>query len=1458
MPDRPLTFPVTLAAILGLLPAGMAAADLTWDGGNGDGDFSSPANWGGTNPDADGDGALDDPDLVFSGAVQTTVLVDDDYTNIDSIVFDSSSDTFTINGDGDANVESFIFNDGAMITNDSTQAGDVTFGAGLELVFSGDSASITNNDANGDSSIIIDSAIDMAGDGDFVLTLNGAGDFEIGGVISGAGASLDWDGSGTLMLTAINTYTGGTTLGGGTVLIGDGDAFGTGQVRIDGDTNFGGTGGAITGLDNDFAIVSGSTLTFSGSEDVAFEGRLLGSGAVIVDMDTAGDELALNGQSTGYTGVLTLRQGSVVASDDFSLGTRQVVVDGTDGDISLAASVADLQFRNDFLIDDGSSTAVLDVVGANGFEISGDLTGDGDVEVGLDSGEFLTLSGNNADFEGDVIIDNAGAGVIAGSDTAFGSGSLTLETDGALGAAADDTVVANDIVLGANTLTVDSDSDIAITGVISGTGGVEIDSADSEVTISGTNTHTGTTTLTDGTLLITTEDALGDAGGGATLALDGGSLGTLSQDLEVDHDVTVGGDVTFIDNQGGSLALNGLMDLGNADRTLTVEDGAGLTIGGVISSTGQDDALTKDGDGALILGADNSAWNGGVILAGGSLGVADDDALGGGTLSVSADDVTLFASGDGRTIANAVDLQDSALILGGSEDLSLSGAITESGGTGSLVINSTADVSLSNAGNTFTGGTTILAGDVSFGADNALGLGTLTLTGGSLGSLSNGLDISEDVVVDGGFTIGGNNDFEFSGGISGDGQLTIDFAAAADALTLSGTNTFATDVMIETGTVQVTGGSAFGDSAAAIFGGTGDGSLVLLGNETLAGLGGGAAGDAVVLGANTLTLGGDGDDVFAYAGNISGTGGLAVTGGTQYLNADMTYTGTTTISGGTLGGTGSVDGDVSVASGGTFAPGGASTTGSFGIDGNLNVASGGTLAISINGSDLSMFDSVAATGTANLASGSAIAVDVSSQAGGYIVSNSAFEILAADGGITAGDIDVMTDSATLDFYGLEGFDIDGDFVDGETALSIVATRAANAFSNPDVVSAGNNRAVGAALDSLIVVADAAGGSGDAADLLAQLQGLDAAELNDALNEIAPVAAATPSAIASSGVTRYSGVQSGYLAARRDGTDGLFMAASTFDNGTLTSTSYDPQLLAQVIGLQEQADDTSSAFAGDSDRFHLWAKVYGFQSDLDAEGNRSGFEGDFFGAQFGMDWRFGENLIAGVGFGYLETDADLLPSRGDIDADTYRIGPYASWDGGDWFVDASLTFGLTDYDQNRFVRISGQADRTANGDYDGTDLTAYIGGGREFDLARGWTITPTASLRYSMFDYDAYDETGAGSFNTRILDRDQDSLQSRLGVTFGRRFTGRRLSILPELSIGWEHEFSDYDDVEAAFVVGGDPFSVDVGTPVSDAMFVGLGVTLMFDSRMSGYVKYDGLFGSGADTHGVTGGLSLRF
>jgi outer membrane autotransporter protein len=211
-----------------------------------------------------------------------------------------------------------------VLTGANSYTGGTTISAGtLQLGNGGTTGSIVGN--------VTDNGTLVFGRGD-VATFPG--------VISGTGA-LSQAGSGTTILTAANTYTGGTTIDAGTLQLGNG-----------------GTTGGIVGNVNDNA-----TLAFNRSDVVTFPGVISGTGAL---NQIGPGTTVLTGDNT-YAGGTTITAGTLQLGNGGATGS--IVGDVTDN--------ATLAFnRSDVVTFPGviSGTGGLNQIGAGTTVLTADNT----------------------------------------------------------------------------------------------------------------------------------------------------------------------------------------------------------------------------------------------------------------------------------------------------------------------------------------------------------------------------------------------------------------------------------------------------------------------------------------------------------------------------------------------------------------------------------------------------------------------------------------------------------------------------------------------------------------------------------------------------------------------------------------------------------------------------------------------------------------------------------------------------------------------------------------------------------------------------------------------------------------------------------------------------------------------------------------------------------------------------
>ncbi|EED8112442.1 AIDA autotransporter-like protein ShdA, partial [Salmonella enterica subsp. enterica serovar Kentucky] len=705
---------------------------------------------------------------------------------------------------------------------------------------------------------LVASNVEALGTGDVTdnatLELNTGGDFD--NAISGSGQVVK-SGDKTLTLSGANSYSGATTISGGTLVATNVDALGSGDVTDDAtlELNTGGTfDNAISGSGQ--VVKSGDeTLTLSGTN--TYSGGTLISGGTLV----ASNVEALGTGDVTNDAVLELNTGGTF--DNAISGSGQVV---KSGDKMLTLSGAN-SYSGGTLISDG--TLVASNVEALG---SGDVTNDavlelntggtfdnvisGSGKVEKSGDDALTLSGSNT-YTGGTLI--SGGTLVASNVEALGTGDVTDNATLALNAGGD------------------------FTNNIGGTGRVE-KSGDQTLTLSGSNTYTGGTLISSGTLVATSVDALGTGNvtNNATLALNtGGDFinnigGTGRVEKSGDDALTLSGSNTYTGGtliSGGTLVANDVNALGTGDVT----DNAALMLntgGDFINNIGGTGRVEKSGDDTLTLSGSNT-YTGGTLISGGTLVANDVNALGTGDVTDNAT-LALNAVGDfNNAIGGSGKVEKS-----GDDTLTLSGSNTYTGGTlingGTLVASNvealgtgdvTDDATLElNTGGKFDNAISGSGNVVKSGADTLTLSGSNTYTGGttindgtlvatSVDALGTG-DVTDDATLE--LNTGG----DFDNAISGSGQVV---KSGDDTLTLSGSNTYTGGTLISSGTLVANDVNALG---------TGD----VTDNATL-----------------ELNTGGD------FTNNIGGTGRVEKSGdGTLTLSGSNTYTGGTLISDGTL------------------------------------------------------------------------------------------------------------------------------------------------------------------------------------------------------------------------------------------------------------------------------------------------------------------------------------------------------------------------------------------------------------------------------------------------------------------------------------------------------------------------------------------------------------------------------
>ncbi|MEX0612224.1 MAG: autotransporter-associated beta strand repeat-containing protein, partial [Pirellulales bacterium] len=517
------------------------------------------------------------------------------------------------------------------------------------------------------------------------------------------------------------------------------------------------------------------------------------------------------------------------------------------------------------------------------------------------------------------------------------------------------TIAGSTLTLNAPTINVDAGVTATISSTLAGSNGF-IKNGPGTLDLASAGTYSGNTTINEGVLGI------------ATASL-GALPGSPTPNIQINHGSTLRFNADNI-----MLAANRQVVLGSSGGVLDT-NGNNAAVAGVVSGT----TLTKIGTGTLTLSGSNTYSS--TVTTGGALQVSSDTNLGNAPASFTAGNITL----DGGTLRfganfNIANTRGITINAGG-------GTIDTQGFTNPAGYNAFQGGFRGPGDLTKIGSGTFFAAAPSGGANvnwkgrliikegtwkivatdglpynvvaaDPLQPAQVTLDGGTwqIGATMNVTNGKRGVTITAG---GGTIDTQgfnltwagpWAGSVTsamlnkiGSGTLRLNSHATF------GPGTYAGNLNVNGGTLQLDGGTAMGDLAGVNLANTAGVSLNITGSvgETIGSLsGGGASGGNLSLSA-TLTTGGNNNST-TFNGRVSGSSGLTKTGSGTFTLAPLaggnTYGGTTTVNAGTLlvnnttgsgtgtgsvvvgmgatlGGTGRITGAVTVNSGAHIAPG---------------------------------------------------------------------------------------------------------------------------------------------------------------------------------------------------------------------------------------------------------------------------------------------------------------------------------------------------------------------------------------------------------------------------------------------------------------------------------------------------------------------------------------------------------
>lgn len=260
---------------------------------------------------------------------------------------------------------------------------------------------------------------------------------------------------------------------------------------------------------------------------------------------------------------------------------------------------------------------------------------------------------------------------------------------------------------------------------------------------------------------------------------------------------------------------------------------------------------------------------------------------------------------------------------------------------------------------------------------------------------------------------------------------------------------------------------------------------------------------------------------------------------------------------------------------------------------------------------------------------------------------------------------------------------------------------------------------------------------------------------------------------------------------------------------------------------------------------MWVQGMFNKSKLDDTSKAKGFDADSHGIAFGAEKHLNNDVKAGIGYAYTNTDIDGFMR--DTDVDTHTAILYGEYKPSNWYVNGIATYGWSDYEESKSVAGVGVK---ADYDVETFGLQAMTG----YDMqVNGLGITPEAGLRYVHIKQDGYKD----SADQKVSGDDSDILTGVIGAKVSKSFElSNGMNIKPEARLAATYDLMNDDVNSVVTLANGSAYQVNGEALDRFGMEFGAGVTAEINDNVEFSLGYEGKFREDYQDH--TGLINAKY